>query len=137
MTPADPAKRKSRVLVVEDEAIIACDLQRQLGELGYEPVGPAMRGEEAIDLAGSLRPDLVLMDIRLAGAMNGMDAAADIRAQWGLPIVLLTALPPGPPATPTEPAGHMLIKPFTKEGLRTVLELALVKPPALMPKEPK
>jgi AmiR/NasT family two-component response regulator len=65
MTPADPAKRKSRVLVVEDEAIIACDLQRQLVELDYEPVGPAMRGEEAIDLAGSLQPDLVLMDIRL------------------------------------------------------------------------
>jgi hypothetical protein len=69
--------------------------------------------------------------------MNGMDAAAVIRAQWGLPIVLLTALPPGPPSTPTEPAGHMLIKPFTKEGLRTVLELALVKPPAGIPKVPK
>jgi hypothetical protein len=73
--------------------------------------------------------------------VNPEPLPAVIRAQRGLPIVFLTALPPGPPPphthTPTEPAGHVLIKPFTKEGLRTVLELALVKPPALMPKEPK
>ena len=66
---------------MEDEAIIARDIRQQLVALDYEPVGHATRGEEAIALAGELRPDLVLMDIQLAGAMDGIAAAHAIRTR--------------------------------------------------------
>ena len=76
---------KPRILIVEDEAITACDLQRQLVELGYEPVATSSQAEAAIELAGKLRPDIVLMDINLAGVMDGITAAV-IRAQRALSI---------------------------------------------------
>lgn len=82
---------RPRILVVEDEAIVARDIQLQLASLGYEPVGHAKRGEEAVLLAGELRPDLVLMDIQLASAMNGVDAATQIRNRFAIPVVFLTA----------------------------------------------
>ena len=85
------APSKARILVVEDEALIAMDIKVQLQELGYTPVGHAIRGEEAIELARELCPDLVLMDIQLAGAMDGITAAQAIRNQFALPVVFVTA----------------------------------------------
>lgn len=121
--------KKPRILVVEDEVIVARDIRVQLTGLGYEPVGHTRRGEEAVELAGELRPDLVLMDIQLAGAMDGIAAAQAIRVQFSLPVVFLTAFAADDilaRAKLTEPYGYIL-KPFPDRELRTVLEMALYK----------
>jgi len=114
---------------VEDEAIVARDIRNQLLELGYEPVGHATRGEEAIRMAGELRPDLVLMDIQLASVMDGIAAAQIIRTRFALPVVFLTAFDADQileRAKLTEPFGYLL-KPFSTRELRTVLTMALYK----------
>ena len=82
---------RPRILVVEDETIVALDIRDQLARQGYEAVGHAIRGDQAIALAESLRPDLVLMDIQLSGPMDGIDAAQAIRTRLGIPVVFLTA----------------------------------------------
>jgi len=79
------------ILIVEDEKIIALDLQRRLERFGYSVVGMASDGAEAISLAISRSPDIILMDIMLAGSMDGIDAAKHIRAQLGIPVIFLTA----------------------------------------------
>ena len=119
----------ARILLVEDEAIVARDLLQQLTELGYRSAGHATRGEDAIALAGQTRPDLVLMDIQLAGEMDGISAAQEIRERYGLPVVFLTAFAADDTlarAKLTEPFGYIL-KPFSERELRTVLEMALYK----------
>ena len=118
-----------RVLIVEDELIVARDIAQQLLDLGYTPVGSTHSGEQAIALANELRPDLVLMDIALAGPMDGIDAANTIRAQLGLPVVFLTAFSADDVlarAKLTEPFGYIL-KPFSERELGTVLAMALYK----------
>src|SRR5207302_6987906 len=79
ITPAPAAP--ARILVVEDEAITAADLQDRLVQLGYEIAGWAVTGADAVKLARSEQPDLVLMDIRLKGRMTGIEAAREIRAE--------------------------------------------------------
>ncbi len=114
---------------MEDEAIVARDIQQLLVELGYEPVGHATRGEPAIVLAGQLRPDLVLIDIQLAGAMDGIAAAQAIRDQFSLPVVFLTAFADENTLTRaklTESFGYIL-KPFSERELRIVIEMGLYK----------
>jgi signal transduction histidine kinase len=116
-----------RILVVEDELIVARDIQQQLIELHYEPVGHTTRGELAVRMAGELHPDLVLMDVRLAGTMDGISAAQAIRAQFAIPVVFLTAYATDDTlarAKLAEPFGYVL-KPFTDRELRTALEIAL------------
>jgi len=83
--------RKTRVLIVEDETIIALDVQGILAGLGYEVVGIASTGEAAVQKALSLKPDIILMDILLAGQMDGIDAAREIRKSHDIPIIYLTA----------------------------------------------
>ena len=120
---------KPRVLVVEDESIVARDIAQQLTALGYAPVGTASFGEQAVKLATELRPDLVLMDIQLAGAMDGIAAAHEIRAQLALPVVFLTAFSEDhmlERARVTEPFGYIL-KPFSERELSIVLAMALYK----------
>lgn len=121
--------KKPRILIVEDEAIVALDIRQQLVELGYEPVGLATQAEQAIAMAGELRPNLVLMDVQLAGALDGIAAAQAIRTQFDLPVVFLTAFAADDilaRARLTEPFGYIL-KPFSERELRTVLEMALYK----------
>jgi signal transduction histidine kinase len=118
-----------RILIVEDERIVARDISQQLTELGYGTAGIASRGDHAISMAGDLRPDLVLMDIHLAGKMDGIEAAQAIHDRFGLPVVFLTAFATDEVlarAKRTEPFGYVL-KPFTERELRTVLEMALYK----------
>jgi PAS domain S-box-containing protein len=118
-----------RILVVEDEVLVARDIEQQLRQLGYQPVAQTGRGDEAIRLAHELRPDLVLMDIQLAGSLDGISAAQAIREQCGLPVVFLTAFAADDVlarAKLTEPFGYIL-KPFSERELRTVLEMALYK----------
>ena len=129
----DPLLRQTdgsaRILIVEDESIVARDVAAQLCELGYQPVGQARRGADAITLARALQPDLVLMDIHLAGDMDGIAAAQSIVAELGLPVVFLTAFDADAilaRAKLIEPYGY-LVKPFTIRELRTVLAMALYK----------
>lgn len=120
---------RTRILIVEDEAIVALDIRRQLTELGYDPVAHSMRGEEARELVEKLRPDLVLMDIQLAGEMDGIATAQEIRQQFGIPVVFLTAFAGDETlrrAKLVEPYGY-IIKPFEDRELRTVIEMALYK----------
>ncbi len=120
---------KPRILVVEDEVVIAMDIQLQLKGLGYLPVGHATRGAQAIEMAAALKPDLVLMDIQLAGDMDGIAAAQTIRTQYGLPVVFVTAFAAEETlarAKLSEPYGYIL-KPFSNREMHTVIEMALYK----------
>ena len=120
---------KAKILVVENETIIALDIRQELLDLGYEPVACAAQGEEAILLTEQLRPDLVLMDIRLAGETDGVAAAQAIRERFALPVVFLTAFADEEilqRAKLVEPFGY-LVKPFRERELRTVIEMALYK----------
>ena len=82
---------KLRVLIVEDEAIVSMDLRYMLESLGYTVPAEVGSGEEAVNAASQRRPDVVLMDIRLSGEMDGIDTAAQIRDQFDVPVVYLTA----------------------------------------------
>ncbi len=118
---------KTRILVVEDETIVARDIELQLEALGYEQVGQTSTGEQAVVLAGELRPDLVLMDVQPAGAIDGIAAAEAIRTQYGVPVVFMTAfagIETVTRAKASESFGYIL-KPFAERELRIVLEMAL------------
>lgn len=82
---------KVRILIVEDESIVQLDLRLRLERMGHVVVGVASRGEEAVAKANELKPDLVLMDVRLEGSMDGIEAARQIRASQEVPIVYVTA----------------------------------------------
>lgn len=117
---------KPLILIVEDESIIALDIAMQLRDLGYEPLGPAVTGEDAIEMAGRLRPQLVLMDIHLDGPMDGVTAAQAIRTQLEIPCIFLSAFTEDESkarATMTNPAGY-LAKPFTEYELNSVIAAA-------------
>jgi len=125
----NPSTRKPRIFVVEDEVIVARDIRQQLAELGYETVGHAISAEDCLARVPQLLPDLVLIDIQLAGAMDGISAAQIIRTEFSLPVVFLTAFAADDViarAKLTEPYGYIL-KPFSERELRTVLEMALYK----------
>ena len=118
-----------RILIVEDEAIVARDVRMQLEALGYASAGVASSGQEAVALAAALCPDLVLMDIALGNGLDGIAAALAIRAQQSMPVVFLTAFAADEMlarASLAEPYGYIL-KPFLERELRTVLQMALYK----------
>lgn len=118
-----------RILVVEDEAIVAMDVEERLTGMGYEPVGRAGSGEQALELTRLKRPDLVLMDIRLKGTMDGIGAAELIRRQFRVPVVFLTAYSEDSTlerAKLAEPYGYIL-KPFEDSALRSAIEIAIHK----------
>ena len=120
---------KPRILIVEDEVVVAMDLRQQVLALGYEPVAETRMGEEAILLAGQLQPDLVLMDINLAGEMDGIAAAEVIRSRFSIPVVFLTASTTDSfvsRAKLVAPLGF-IYKPFQERELSLVIELALSK----------
>ena len=120
---------KARILVVEDESIIALDLQSLLIDLGYEVTAIASSGEEGVRWAEETRPDLTLMDVRLRGAMDGVEAAGQIRARFDIPVIYLTAYADEATlqrAKITEPFGYLL-KPFQKRELKATIEMALYK----------
>ena len=117
------------ILVVEDEAITAKDLQATLEDLGYAVCGTASSGAEAVQKAEADRPDLVLMDIVLQGTMDGIEAAQQIRTRLGIPVVYLTAHSDTETirrASITEPYGY-IVKPFTERELHSNIEISLYK----------
>lgn len=116
-----------RILVVEDEAILARDLRETLRDLGYGVVGLASSASEAVEMAREHAPDLVLSDIRMPGDENGIDAAGTITDELDIPVVFLTAYADRDTlrrVTRTEPYGYIL-KPFDTRELEAAVELAL------------
>jgi len=120
---------KKNVLVVEDESIVSKDIQYSLKKLGYNVVGAAATGEKAIELAGDKQPDIILMDIMLKGDLTGIEAAAEIKDKYNIPVIFLTAYADEntlAKAKVTEPYAY-IIKPFKEIDLHTSIEMALYK----------
>jgi two-component system cell cycle sensor histidine kinase/response regulator CckA len=120
---------KGRIVVVEDETIVARDIQATLRSFGYEVPEIVTSGEEAIQAAFRLNPDLMVMDIMIKGAMDGVDAAEIIRSQFNIPVVYLTAYSDDETlrrAKLTESYGF-IAKPFDERELFVAVEFALYK----------
>jgi PAS domain S-box-containing protein len=120
---------KIRILIVEDESIVAIDLKKTLQNLNYEVIDIARTAEKAIKLSLEKVPDLILMDIMLEGEMTGIDAALEIRKHKDIPIIYLTAYANQSTlsqAKVTEPFGYIL-KPFDEKNLLSTIEMALYK----------
>ncbi|WP_433263336.1 ANTAR domain-containing response regulator [Actinosynnema sp. CS-041913] len=115
-----------RVLVAEDEALIRLDLVEMLREEGYEVAGQAADGDEAVTLAEELRPDLVIMDVKMP-KVDGIEAASAIAAKRIAPVVILTAFSQRDLVERARDAGAMayLVKPFAKRDLVPAIELAM------------
>jgi PAS domain S-box-containing protein len=117
------------VLIVEDESVVALDLKLHLRKLGYEVPRLADSGEQAIEFAGQEVPDIILMDVRLRGEMDGIQAAAEIRRDHDVPIIFLTSHSDDETvqrAAQTAPYGY-LTKPYQIKELRAGIEIALAK----------
>jgi len=120
---------KAKILIVEDETIVARDIQKSVEQMGYAVCAVASSGKEAVQKAGETRPDLTLMDIVLKGKMDGIMAAEQINALFKIPIVYLTAYYDNDilaRAKITTPYGY-ITKPFNDRELRIAIEIALYK----------
>lgn len=121
---------KARILVVEDEPAVAEAIQDMLKHLGYSVAALVASGEEAIEKVAETHPDLVLMDIMLAGDMNGMEATAKIYDRFNIPVVYLTGYADDnilQRAASTEPFFGYVLKPFTSDDLDAAIKIALFK----------
>jgi PAS domain S-box-containing protein len=119
----------ARIMIVEDENVVALDIQSRVESLGYSVVATVRSGEKAIEKVAQTRPDLVLMDIRLKGALDGIQAAGHIHARFDIPVIYLTAYADQETlqrAQVTEPYGYIL-KPFEVRELHSSIEMALYK----------
>lgn len=122
-------RKGSRILVVEDEMVISIEISQTLRRLGYIVAGQAISGSEAIRMASELIPDLILMDIRLSGEMDGIEAASKIKELVDRPIIFLSAHSDDitlERAIAVSPSGY-LIKPFKDRELYSTIELSLHK----------
>jgi two-component system, cell cycle sensor histidine kinase and response regulator CckA len=131
----NPASRRSssrigpRILVVEDMAIVAVDIEATLTDVGYDVVGVVATGADAIERAAGLRPDLVLMDISLGGEVDGIKAAAWVRTHLRLPVIFVTAYADSVTlerAKIAEPFGY-IVKPINTRELLATIEVALYR----------
>ena len=124
MTAATPTSR--RVVIAEDEALIRMDLAEMLAEEGYDVVGQAADGEQAIALAESLAPDLVILDVKMP-RLDGIAAAQRIAQQRIAPVVMLTAFSQRELVERARDAGAMayLVKPFSRTDLVPAIEMAV------------
>jgi class 3 adenylate cyclase len=122
-------EQSPRILIAEDESVIAIDLAKTLEKLSYKVIGSSRNGKDVIKKAGELKPDIILMDILLDGNITGIEAAEKIMNSYDIPVIYLTAY--ADPATLekaklTEPFGYIL-KPFDERTLHTSIEMALYK----------
>jgi CheY-like chemotaxis protein len=118
---------QATILIVEDEGIVAQEIKSRLEKSGYSVCAVAHDGKTAIAHAGDMHPDLVLMDIRLKGQMDGIEAAGQIRERFNLPVVYLTAYTDAATlerAKAEEPFGYV-VKPFETRSLMVSIEIAL------------
>lgn len=121
--------QQAKIVIVEDESIVALDIRNRLNRLGYTVLGMAATGEDAVKMVGATQPDIVLMDIHLRGKMDGVEAAARINEQHNIPVVYLTAYADETTlqrAKITESFGYLL-KPFEERELSATIETALYK----------
>ena len=128
--PADEAAQYApRILIVEDERIIAMNLKTRLTELGYSVVASVSSGEAALGSFVNTSPDIVLMDIHLAGKMTGTEAATVIWEQYGIPIVYLTAYSDEETvksAKPSMPYAY-IVKPYRPAEIHAAIQLAFAR----------
>ena len=120
---------KARILVVEDETIVAMDIANTLRKLGHEVTDTVPSGEQAIASVKGNKPDLIFMDIGLKGGMDGIETAAQIRSQYSIPVIFLTAFVDEKTldrAKATVPAGY-ITKPFEENDLRIAIEVGLYR----------
>ncbi|UPK77166.1 response regulator [Nocardioidaceae bacterium SCSIO 66511] len=124
--PAGSTAPTRRVVIAEDEALIRLDLAEMLSEEGYDVVGQAADGEQAVQLAEDVRPDLVVMDIKMP-KLDGIAAAERIASQRIAPVVMLTAFSQRELVERARDAGAMayLVKPFSKTDLVPAIEMAV------------
>ena len=121
--------RIPKILIAEDENIIAKDIEKTLVKLGYAVVGSVRSGEKLLEQYPLLKPDLILMDINLEGELSGIDVSKEINRSGEVPVIYLTALADNntlQEAKYTEPSGY-LVKPFDEDMLRTSIEMGLYK----------
>jgi CheY-like chemotaxis protein len=118
-----------RVLIVEDEAVVAMEIEAKLEEMGYSVVGKVTTGEEAVEAALEERPDLIIMDIKLDGEIDGIEAATRIHDFFDVPVLFLTAYADDRTVERAKLAGPFgyLVKPFVDRELRTTIEISLSK----------
>lgn len=118
----------ARIVIADDESLIRLDLREMLGELGYDVIGEAADGRSAMDLARKLRPDLVIMDIKMPG-VDGITAAEDLTRERIAPVVLLTAYSDQGLVERAKEAGVVgyVVKPFRQAELMPVIELSLAR----------
>jgi response regulator NasT len=123
---SQPSSTPRRVLIAEDEALIRLDLREMLQEEGYEVVGEAGDGEMAVALATKLRPDLVILDVKMP-KMDGIEAGAKIAKERIAPVVILTAFSQRDLVERAREAGAMayVVKPFQKKDLLPTIEMAM------------
>jgi CheY-like chemotaxis protein len=129
MQKMDGKMDKTKILVVEDQTIVALNIKNRLRNLGYAVPVAVVSGEEAIREAELTNADLVLMDIMLKGDMDGIEAARIIKSRFGIPIIYLTACTDFETlerAKLTDPEGY-ISKPFKEEDLYENIEAALLK----------
>lgn len=116
-----------RALIVEDEVLIAEELRERLSRLGFSVIATVDSADEGVAIATRERPDLVLMDIRLRGQKDGIEAAREIREQVDLPIVYLTAYSDKLTVNRAKKTDHdgFLLKPFHRHELQSTIEVAM------------
>jgi CheY-like chemotaxis protein len=117
-----------KILIVEDEIIVAEDLKKRLENLGYNIVGIAAKGRDALKITGETNPDLILMDIMLKGELDGIDTAQTIRNVYNIPFIYLTGSTDNTireRAETTKPLGY-IIKPFDDIGIQNSIEIAFI-----------
>lgn len=120
---------KAKILIVEDQGIVAKDIENSLKKLGYTVPAIVSSGEKSIEATEEMKPDLVLMDIMLKGKMDGIEAANEIHEKYNIPVIFLTANADDKTvndAKAAEPYGY-IIKPFREKELQTTIEMALYK----------
>ena len=125
---------QSKILIVENERIVAKDLKQLLEELGYEVIGISGTSNDALKKTGETNPDLILMDIMLTGETDGIETAQQINELYHIPFIYLTAYYDDEileRASLTQPAGY-ITKPFSSVGLHAAIQVALHKHKKLM-----
>lgn len=119
----------TKIIIIEDEALIAAELKSTLGLLGHKVVGHSMNGDKALDLFAQVEADLILLDINIKGTLSGIDLAKIIRKKYNVPFVYLTSFSDKTTldlVKDTLPYGY-IVKPFSENDLKVNIELALFK----------
>ncbi len=118
-----------KILIVENERIVADDIKQRLEDLGYEVIGISGNGNDALKKTGEIKPDLILMDIILTGEVDGIETAQQISELYSVPFIYLTAYYDDEilkRASLTQPAGY-ITKPFDSVGLHAAIQMAIYK----------